>query len=190
MLLPTTVNPSYSISITARWKTVVSQYDSGRQQRRQKQVQDIYDANIKYNRLTLANMGILWDFYQSCRGSLYDFYLYDLEENRRAWTDLYVGIGDGATITFDLPGKNTSSRSIKFNGSTQTSGISYSTGTGAESADTVTFTIAPAAGVIVTASFTGDLRIKCHFKEDKLTRENFAYRLFRTGLDLEGLPVG
>jgi len=68
------------------------------------------------------------------------------------------------------------------------SGYTILTGGGEESADRVQFDTAPASGVIITATFTGDLRIKCRFKEDKLTRSNFIYRLFRTGVELYGLP--
>jgi hypothetical protein len=189
MQYPATPNPSYSIMLIAKWKTVVSQMDSGIEQRRQKQVQDLYDATLTYTRLTLVDMGTLWDFYQSCRGSLISFYLYDLEANRRIWQMVYAGIGDAATLIFDLPGKNTSEQSIYLNGALQGGGYTILTGGGNESSDRVEFTYAPPAGTIITATFMGDFRIKCRFKDDSLTRENFFYILFKTGLDLVGLPV-
>lgn len=188
MEYPSTPVPSYSVSITARWKTLITPFDSGKEQRRQKQIQNIYDATLLYNRLALSDIGILWDFYQSCKGSLYAFYYYDLEENRRTWKDEYVAVGDGTTLIFDLSGKNTSAQLIYFNGALQGGGYSILTGGGSESADRVSFTTAPPAGTIITATFNGDLRIYCRFEEDKLSRENFLYRLFKAGLKLHGLP--
>lgn len=189
MLYPSTPAPSYPVSITARWHNLVSQFDSGKEQRRQKQIQDLYDVVLQYNKLTLTSVGVLWDFYQSCKGTLESFYFYDLTENRRTWVEVYIGIADGITTIYDIPGKNTSSQSIYLDGSLQGSGYTILTGGGTESADRVQFTTAPASGAIITTSFTGDLRIKCRFKEDELTYKNFVYRLFETGLELYGLPV-
>lgn len=189
MQFPTTPAPSYNIDIIARWNTKKSQYDSGKEQRRSKQVQDLYDVKLKFSRVTLANMVILWNFYQSCKGAAEEFYIYDLAENRAALTGLYVGLTDGTTAIFDLPGKNTSSQSIYLDGVLQGGGYTILTGGGTESADRVSFTVAPGAGKIITADFTGDLRIKCRFKDDAMTRSNFAYQLFTTGIELVGLPV-
>ena len=189
MEYPSTPKPCYPIDITPRWQTVVSPFDSGKEQRRSKQVQDLYDVVLTYDKLSLADFDTLWNFYQSCKGKYQTFYYYDQEENRRTWTEVYCGLGDGSTTIFDLPGKNTSGQSVFFNGALQGSGYTILTGGGAESSDRIEFTSAPLAGIIITASFTGDLRIKCRFKEDKLTRRNFIYRLYTTGIELYGLPA-
>jgi hypothetical protein len=186
MLFPDTINPSYSVDITARWKNTITGFDGGNEQRRQKQIQDLYDVTLKYNLMDLTALGVLWDFYQECRGTLYNFYFYDQVANRRTWKKCYVGIGDATALLYDLPGKSTSGQSIYFNGALQSSGITYLTGGGNESSDRVQFAAAPPVNTIITATFTGDLRIKCRFEKDELTRENFAYRLFRTGLKLIG----
>jgi hypothetical protein len=184
---PATPKPS-TIALTARWNTVISKFDSGKEQRRTKQTQDLYDVNLTYAAMSLANFTTLWAYYQACKGSYTSFFFFDLVS--AAHVAVYTGLGDGTTDTFDLPGKDTISHYIYLNGALQTAtDYTILTGGGTDNADRVQFDTAPTAGYIITASFTGYLRIKCRFKDDKLTREAFTAKLFHTGLELVGLPV-
>ena len=186
-LFPSTPVPSFSVAITARWKTIQSNTDMGRPQRRQKWVQPRYDVDLRYDRLVTTGIRTYWQFYQACRGSLESFNFHDLDIDN--WYEVYVSIGDGSTVTFDIPGISTSAHLVYLNGVLQSSGdYTILTGGGEENADRITFDSAPAKNTIITCTFTGYLQILCHFLEDKLTREQFANRLYRTGLKLEGLP--
>ncbi|OPY78295.1 MAG: hypothetical protein A4E65_02318 [Syntrophorhabdus sp. PtaU1.Bin153] len=174
-------------TVSPRWNTVIEKYDSQNEQRKAKLSFAVYDVSLKYNALTLSEIQTLWAFYMARMGSYESFYIYDLAV--MAHTNLCVGIGDGTSNTWDLPGKSTSSQAIYVDGASLSETLEYSilTGGGAESADRVLLVNAPADGAVITCDFTGYLRMKVRFKEDKLNRESFAYFLFHLGLELVGL---
>jgi uncharacterized protein (TIGR02217 family) len=182
---PATPKPSYPIDIESEWKTLKTTFDSGKEQRRQKWDYAKYNVTLKYDVLTPANIQLLWAFYQARKGSAESFYFYDLVSV--AHTSLYIGIGDGVTLIWDVPGKSTSSETIYVNGAEFDSGYEILTGGGSESSDRISFTVEPAEGDIITCDFTGFLRIPCRFEEDKMSRESFTRTLYRTGLKLKGL---
>jgi len=186
-LFPASPIPTLPASITAQWKTIISQFDSGREQRRQKWVQPRFNMSLLYNLLEETDIRALWTFYMARKGSWEAFNVYDWLS--ATWTDLYIGTGDGTTLIFDIPGKTTSSQSIYLDGALQSSGYSILTGGGSDNADRVSFTVAPTVNQIITCTITGYLRITCRFAEDKMSREVFEAALYRTGLELTGLPI-
>lgn len=209
---PTTPVPNWPYDIKINWNTTVSSFDSGKEQRRQKNLYQKYDVTLTYTVLSLANMQILWNFYQARKGTFEPFYFYSLEST--TWSGCYLGIGDGTTTTFDIPGKSTSNVQIYVSGvalrATGVSGIlledesglitedddtiiregpdeyTLYVGGGAASSDRVTFATAPAANDLLTCDFTGYLRIRCRFQEE-LSRSAFTAALYRTGIKLKGL---
>ena len=182
---PETPKPFYPALIEPEWKTLTSTFDSGREQRRQKWNYAKYNVTLNYTALSVADMNILWKFYQARKGAAESFYFYDIESTEH--DSLYVGQGDSAIATFDIPGKTTSSQTIYIDGVSQGSGYTILVGGGSESSDRVQFTAAPVSGEIVTCDLTGFLRIPCRFLEDKMSRELFTYNFERTGLKLKGL---
>lgn len=182
---PTTPKPTYPYDITINWKTIISGYDSGKEQRRQKNLYPKYDVSLTYPPLSLVNTQILWNFYQARRGTYEAFYFYSLEETQ--WNSCFIAIGDGTTTTFDLPGKSASSIVIYSNGVVVNS-ATYTIGAGAgdASADNVVFTTAPAVNTLLTCDFDGYLRIRCRFQEE-LTRSAFAIALYKNGIKLKGI---
>ena len=186
-VFPAAPAPVYPMTITPVWNTLISTYDnvkSASEQRRQGALFPLYDATVFYDALEISEIGILWAFYMARRGALGAFLLYDLYVMAHAGQ--YVGVGDGVTDIFDIPGKSTSSRTLYINGVSESSGFAYLTGGGDGGSDRVDFTTAPALGSIITIDFTGYLRIKCRFEEDRLDRENFTTVLFKTGLKMKG----
>jgi hypothetical protein len=169
-------------------------------------------VTLTYTVLSLANMQILWNFYQARKGTFEPFYFYSLESTE--WESCYIGIGDGTTVTFDLPGKSTSNVIIYQDGvelrSAGTMDIiledeeslsaedgdtiiregpedyTLHIGGGAASADRITFATAPAENDLLTCDFTGYLRIRCRFQEE-LSRSAFTAALYKTGIKLKGL---
>lgn len=99
----------------------------------------------------------------------------------------YVAYGDGVLTTFDLPGKSTSSQTIYLDGAAQGSGYTILTGGGSSSSDRVQFDAAIPLGQLITCDFTGFLRNRCRFEEDRMTEERFYTTCYRTGLRLKGL---
>lgn len=188
-LYPETPKPQMPYQLTTNWKTIVSAFDSGKEQRRQKQLYEKYDIVLTYNALSLADMATLWNFYVARKGSFEAFYFYTLETG--SWTNLFIGMGDGATHIFDLPGKSTSSQKIYNNGVLQTLTTDYSivAGGGVEDSDRVNFVAAPTANDILTCDIAGYMRIRCRFEEDKLTREGFQGILYKSGIKLKGLTT-
>ena len=183
---PASPAPNDPVSVTPAWKTNVTALDSGKEQRRQKQTFPKYDISLTYDLIApQSNMQILWDFYMDRKGAAEAFYFY----LRRSGSHKaqYVGYGDGIVTTFDLPGKSTSSQAIYVNNVVQSSGFSLLTGGGSESSDRVQFSVAVALGDIVTCDFTGFLRNRCRFMEDRMTEERFFLTCYRTGLKLKGL---
>jgi len=189
---PTTILPLYPVTIEPVWDTVIHQTDGGAEQCRQKSLYARFDVTLKYGWLSASDAQTIWDFYQARKGAFEAFYFYDPAPGIGALTsheNLYVDTGDGVTEVFDLPGKSTSSQTIYVDGHTQTLTTDYVilTGGGDGDADRVDFVSAPALGTAISCDFTGSLRIKCRFAEDRLSKELFMTVLFNYGIQLKGL---
>lgn len=192
-VFPETPRPICPVIIEPEFYTLVSPFDSGGEQRREGWVFPKYNATVQYHALSAANQQLLWNFFMATKGQKNAFWFFDpapIAGNVTSHVGQYVGIGNGVSQIFDLPGKSTSTRVLYVNGAVQSSGFSYLTGGGDGSADRVQFTVAPALGDLITVDFTGQLRIRSRFAADKLSRESFSRILFNYGIKLKGLgPV-
>lgn len=189
---PEDILPLYPVSITPVWDTLTHMTDGGAEQRRQKSLYPRFDVSLQYGALSGADAQTLWDFYQARKGAFEAFYFFDPAPDIgvvTAYDDLYVDTGDGATEVFDLPGKSTSSQTIYVDGAAQSLTTDYVilTGGGDGDADRVDFVTAPALGTAISCDFTGKLRIKCRFAEDRLTKVLFMTILFQYTIELRGL---
>lgn len=106
-------------------------------------------------------------FFRQVGGAGVSFVAYDFDYSF-SHQRIYVGTGDGTTVAWDLPCRDTAS-SIKVykDGTEQTSGITLSDD-GTNERKKVTFGTAPAAGVVITASFQGQRAWVCRFASDTL----------------------
>lgn len=184
-VFPETPAPSYPLVITPEWKTLISPFETGGEQRRSLWLFPKYNVTVKYDGISKANSDILWAFYMARKGAGEAFYFYDRDASPHLAH--YVATGDGATLTFDIPGRSTSSRTLYGNGSVISSGVTYLVGGGDGNSDRVQLSIAPTLGTIITISFTGFLRVKCRFEVDELDKETFTYLLYRYGIKLKGV---
>lgn len=185
---PVSPAPQYPYDLSIVWKTIISSFDSAVEQRRQKQTYAKYDVSLIYNVLTESEFQTLWNFYVARKGAYEAFYFYTPETSD--WQGLYCRTGDGATVTFDIPGKSTSAHTIYNNGIVVSpTGYTITYGGGTEGSDRVTFNVAPAQNAIITCNFTGFMRIRCRFEEDKMTKTGFIVALYKTGLKLKGLAA-
>lgn len=188
VVYPSSPLPQYPFEITSEYKTLISTFETGTELAHQQWRFPKRSINLKYDVLTAADIKALWDFYTARRGSLVPFWFFDTyttddSGNPASYTDEYAGRGDAATTTFDLPGKTTSARTMYLAGIAE-SGVTYQSGTGDGGADQVEFISAPAAGALITIDFTGHIRYKMRFAQDKLSKELFKARLYKTGIGL------
>jgi hypothetical protein len=183
--------PLYPLIIEPEFNTLISGFDGGGEQRRKKLLFPKYNVTVEYNPLSIADAKTVWEFYMARKGASEAFYIYDfslLPATSFNHVGEYCGIGDGSATIFDIPGKSTSSQTIYMDGVDETSNVTILTGGGESNSDRAQFDVAaPASGNIITADFTGFLRMRVRFAEDKMTREAFNYKLFQYGLKLKGL---
>lgn len=110
----------------------------------------IRGGKLKFQ-LTATELLTLKAFWASVAGSYTPFdFVFPWPD---VWFGLYVGIGDGITDVFDLPGLATSARACYKDGVAGTP--SYTTDTGENDRDRCDFVTAPVSGALVTCDFTG-----------------------------------
>ena len=177
------------IQITNRFNTSISVLSGGQEKRRAKFTFPLYDLNISYDLLTLANARILWQFYKDRQGAYSSFYFY--LPYSETFEGEYCGTGDGTETAFDVPGKTISSYTVYVGGSEQTEGggddYTIAASGGVEGAAQINFAAAPDAGDHITIDFTGYYRFKVRFEDDKLSYKVFAQKLTDLGINLVGV---
>ncbi len=186
---PTTIPIADPLDITPVFDTLISGLDSAAEQRRSRRTWPLYDVTVRFNqRISESEMAVLWAFYCAQKGAGKTFAIYDLAA--LDYATQYVGTADGATTIWDLPGKGTASQVIYVDDAVQASGITILTGGGDAASDRVQFAAAPAEGGIITADFSGYLRILARFAQDKMTRSMFSALLFGfQAIDLKGVKA-
>lgn len=182
--------PRYPLIIEPEFNTLISDFDGGGEQRRRKSLYPKYNVTVRYKGLSVAEAKILWEFYIARAGSCEAFYIYDLAllfGHPFNHIGEYCGTGDGVAAIFDIPGRSTSSQTIYIDKVDNTASASILIGGGVSNSDRVQFVAAPAPGAIITADFTGFLRMRVRFLDDRLPRQNFTYKLYAYGIKLRGL---
>jgi uncharacterized protein (TIGR02217 family) len=171
-------SPIYPLDIKVDTMTSIVDLGGGvkLEQRRAEWLYPAFSATVRYKALTATEMQTLWNFFIARKGPYEAFWLYDLgllAGIAPAHVGQYVATADGVLDTFDLPGRNTSARTMYVDGAEESS-VSYAVGGGEASADRVTFTGgAPTAGAIIRADFTGYLRMSVRFAQDYMTKDLF-----------------
>ncbi len=102
-IFPATPKPSYSYVLDHQLKTEVINFESGTEQRnrRWRFPRRTFILLYKLKSFTASQRDALTDFYYNRNGSYELFWYFDCQS--RKWIDQYVGRGDGATQTFDIP---------------------------------------------------------------------------------------
>jgi len=190
-----TVFPSFStirfkapFSEEIEFRTLIGRYGSeSSEQRKQQWLFPKRNLSIGYENITIANARTLWQFYLSRKGSYEAFNLFYSRYD--TYTTEYIGTGDGSTTVFNLPCKNSSSRTVYINYDSQVEDTDYTFSAlgGIDGADQITFSVAPSAGGYITISFIGQLKVRCRFAEDRLSFDTFYEQLITMSLKLKGL---
>lgn len=171
-----------------QFRTLFSNFDNlGQERRKRKWLYCKRLITLQYTNITKAEGRTLFDFYIA-RSGAYDaftFFKYEYE----TYTGEYVGTGDGSTVLFNLPCKNSSARTVYLDGAEQTVDVDYTYSAlgGTDGCDEITMDSAPASGERLTLDFTGYLKIKCRFKDDNLSFETFMNTYRTVGIQLQGL---
>jgi hypothetical protein len=196
------INYDFPITIEFQTKTLISQFDDedvpGREKRRQKWTVPRRNIRIPYSKrfFTVENIRTIWKFFLA-RGGRYEtfsFYLSTpfIERSNYGQQDYdgeYVGIGDGSTTQYTLPGRSVSNETV-YTGANPlpTSGEYWiDSEAGPDDEDVLHFSSAPNEGERVTIDFTGILKIRCRFMADALSIDDFHNIVARTGVELKGL---
>ena len=174
------------------FKTLISSFDDlGVEKRKQKWLYPKRVITLNYKGISKAEIKTLYQFYIARAGAYEAFnFFYPDEESVNAYVKEYVGTGNGSTTVFNLPAKTSTSYTLYLDDVAQTAGgtdWTFGSATGADGADKCTMTAAPASGERLTFTFTGYLKVRCRFGEDKLSFENFHDRLINGTLKLQGL---
>jgi len=189
-VFPTDPVPSYEQVVKQKFRTVISLFDSGNEQRRAKWTAPRYDISLQFNALTLTEANTLWNFYSARQGSYEAFYYFVGEADNKSYSlsSEYVATADGASSAFNLPCKHSTITAIYYNGSPQsTSAWSISSTNGANGEDILHTVGAPSSGAVITVSGDGHLKVRCRFANDEMSRSLFEYNLYKIGIELTGL---
>lgn len=185
---------SYGAQIGPRFNTAIIEMGTGHEERIPRWETPRIEMNIGYSIKEVEDLEALKAFYINRRGPAFGFLIKDWFDYTSASdghstptpNDQYLGTGDGVVTTFQIIKKYSDgtfdfSRTIKhivtasvrvaFDGVEQTSGWSVNTSTGV-----ITFTSAPALGVVITVGF--EYRLPVRFDSDVFA---LSYDSFRTG---------
>lgn len=171
------------------FKTLISRFDDlGEEKRKRKWIYPKRPLTLMYKNITKAQGKTLWEFYKARKGAYEAFnFFYPFSA---IYTDEYVGSGDGATLIFNCPSKEATSSKLYVDGVEQAAGgvdYTFVSEGGTDGADKVTFVAAPSVGERITWDFTGYLKVRARFMEDRLSWETFYNRLVTLGVKLKGL---
>ena len=162
-----------------QWNTLVTKYESGKEQRRKKwsQPKRVYTVNLKGRSKTVSTQ--VWDFYNSRSGAFDTFYFVNPNEN--SVTSERFGTGNGSSTVFNLVNSPLPSGSftVTDGGTPQTETTHYTVNraTGA-----ITFVSAPSNGNALLATY--DFARVVRFADSNLSRELFNYQLYNFGVKL------
>lgn len=185
------VGPRNPLEQEMEFQTLVSQFESGQETRKQKQLYARRQLNLQYRNISKSDARTLWHFFQARQGKFGAFNLFFPFENE--YVGEYVGTGDGSQTNWNAPSKGAYLVSVYLDGDEQVGGGTDYTFTqegGADGADLIEFVFAPSVGAQITMDFTGYLKICARFDEDLMEWQTFHNKLVTTGLKIKGLLNG
>lgn len=182
-IYPTRPRWSPESSRTPIHNTIVRQSAGGMEQRATTQAYPKYRYRLEYEMLD-ANAGGLQTivgFFNARHGRLDDFLFLDPLDHIA--TDQQFGVGDGVTKTFRLKrafgGVVEPISAIKGTATIKIGGVVTGAYTADANAGKVTFTVAPAAGAVLT--WSGEFYWRARFDKDEAEFEQFWRQLWSLG---------
>lgn len=180
-VFPTFKTLGWPFTRRALWNNLAQQAESGAEVRVALWSAPLYEWDLQYNGLSLADQAALWGFYNARGGHFDTFLLSDQTDSFAPGAQL--GVGDGATKSFQFVRAQGGFVEAQYNiQQAPTPPVIYLNGV-VQSANTysiaylasglLTFVTAPGAGVVITADFYFYYRAK--FKEDTLEQAAILY---------------
>lgn len=184
------INYGATVITGAQFKTIISDFDDlGRERRKRKWLYPKRTVVLQYEHITKTNAMTLYQFFLDRAGAYESFAFFD--HTARTYQGEYIATGDGTTLMYNLPCRNSAGRAIYVSGVEKTVGVhyTYSALGGTDGEDEITFEAGdvPTDGHRITMDFTGNLKIRCRFKEDNYTFETFLNQFQTMGIELQGL---
>jgi len=170
-LFPTTLTPGMPI-INTMWSTNISTLKSGKENRTQNWVFPVRIIRVPFPNISLSEAKQIINFYNNdCKGARYSFHFkFPVSEN---YTKEFVGQGDAASKTFTLPiTSGVDGTTTMYVDDVEDSARTFSSGTGTDSRDQITFTSAPSLAAVITVSFTGYWTPTLRFSDSMAFRYN------------------
>ena len=161
--------PYNGMSITPVHKTLITSFDNeGSRRAKRKWLFPKRKIELTYTHLTKANARTLWLFFNDRNGQYESFNWFHHQTN--TYVGESIGMGDGTTTNFNIPGKTISDYDIYIDGVEKTEVTHYSITAlgGTDGADKIDFVAAPEAGAYISLDFTGYLKVHCRFGSDEL----------------------
>jgi hypothetical protein len=178
--------PTWPYTITPRYKTLITEFDNGAEQRRAKWTFPKFDVQLGYTGLQTTAADIIYDFYRARRGAYEEFTFHEVYPNT-SYTGLLIAYHTlPAQTTFSLPGREASGVKVYIN-DVETTAFTIQPTSGTDGRDLITLGATVSTGSVLTCDFVGRVSINCRFNDDNLDRINFDLRLFNYGITLKGL---
>jgi phage-related protein len=194
------MEPQYSEEETVEFKTLVSEFESGREQRRAKWgTNSRRRFRINFEVLEKSDADILYNFYIARQGSYDNFYFVNKFDGFTSQTAFVVGYTESQliegtfsacplrptylTISTGPDTANLTALCTDDGAGSLVTPVGVTLGTVVYDTGTYSFLIPE----ISTNSYVWETHKRyrrVRFSEDALTREHFAYMLFRVGLEL------
>ncbi len=174
-----TFTPAFGLKEDIEFSTLIFQADSGKEKRRSKWSKGIRTLDTWLENENETAVSLIWEFFKARKGK-YDTFWVKFPTSFKVTLEV-VGTGGGGQTVFNLDYFSVDLASFKvyLNGILQVSGYTVSNDLTNEIAK-ITFSVAPGAGVAVTASY--EYYIQVRFDDDKLSRELVQYKLYNTTL--------
>ena len=173
-----------SMNESIHFRTLVTPFESGKEQRRAKWSTPRRSFSLTYNGRRYDRMQELWTFYKNRQGAYDTFYFENPNDSPISLSgDETLGTGNGSNKNFTLdryPVHSGDCILVSATSGDLTEGVDYTVNytTGA-----ITFSSAPANNDVIKATSYHFYYI-CRFAKDDMSRELFSYQLYNTGLEV------
>jgi len=179
-IFPQNIFVSGTLPKKTMFKTLITAFETGKEQRRKKWAFPRREFGLNYKRVVRGSFKDIWKFYHERSGAYEAFWLIDPSFDY--WYGEFLGYGNGTQTYFDLKSVSTDQETLTV--SVYVDGVSsaftFVSGSGQGGCDRVIMGVAPETGTIVTADFYGKLRIPARFLQDELTRELAEYLFYNS----------
>jgi len=178
-----------TLTRSIEFKTLRQQFESGTITRKKKRVYPLRQYQLKYPGLGDSDIETLYQFYIEHYGGYSEFIIFD-KSDTLSYVKEYVATGDGVTTVFNLPSLSATSYTLYIDNVAKTAGgvdWTFAEAGGDSGEDSCTLVAAAGAGERITFSFTGRLRVRAVFADDRMSYDEFYTDIVTVGISIFGL---